>query len=953
MDVEQIKQIARAYLQRKAFPTLEDVKSVAEQIMTSPLIEVDCSLSDLVNLISSDMNIYQAPSSVISDDEDGANWLKEFRAEGKCDWRFWTDYKKSLSLPPAAINEIDSTTEKILNKLVNPNKPGNWYRSGLVVGHVQSGKTGNFIGLANKAMDVGFKIILILSGMYSDLRMQTQKRIDKGAIGKITDPKAINSGQLIGVGKFKGHPNVIYLTSSSMQGDFGSLLVNVGGVLTSPSPTIMVCKKNSSILSNIIKKFAQDATIAEDGYPIVPDIPLLVIDDEADSASINTKYDKNEVTAINGKIRTILSLFSKRAYVGYTATPYANIFIDPDQQDLPDANKNIEDAQYRLVKEDLFPKNFVINLSAPSNYIGPNVLFGIPSLYDEEEPQPKETRMLPIIEEIKDGFKSRKRGDAPSSKEQLPDSLVEAIRCFFVSTAVRRARGQRTQHSSMLVNVSQFIAWIDAIASFIQEYVQDYCDMLGAIDDNPEFENELKSIYESKLLPAHKEICSIHKDWEPLLKTVSWEMIRKELPFVAAKLRSEVRVSHSGTPEGENLNAEKLNYEDYENCPAEIDNGLYTIVIGGNTMSRGITLEGLTVSYFFRTTHTFDALMQMGRWFGYRDGYIDVCRLYLEKDMEVNFRNIAVATQEMRDDFDDMSKRDIRPKDYGLKVKSFPGVLEVTSRNKFGSAIKGELSLNRTTLQAYQIYHDPEIIASNKEAVLRFLSSLGTPKTRERFSKKMPHFFWSCSSEQIISFIKDFQTATVRMPSKLVSAYIEAQNKKGNLINWTVALVNVTRGKVEKAELSIGDNKLTVGYSKRGDELASKNTAIYSVANSALLGPSHESLDLSDDEYQAALDKSIDDWKKMIANKLTTSSSPTYPYPPRAKQQRDQKNGLLILFLVDFQDGVKDIFSYALSMPEIPQENETVISYQYVGQPIAFTQVYDPNEMFKEIDDEK
>ena len=950
MDTEQVNQLAKALLLNTDFPTMEDVQSVAKRIKT--FLNLEESVTDIFNVITADRNIYQPPSSAIVEDEEGANWLVEFRAEGKSDWRFWVDYKKHLTLPSAAINEIDRTTDQILNRLVDPSTPGNWYRSGLVVGHVQSGKTGNFIGLANKAMDVGFKIILILTGMYSDLRMQTQKRFDKGAIGRVTDPNSEFYGQAIGVGAYKGHPNVINLTSSSMRGDFGSLLVNVGGVLTSPSPTIMVCKKNSSILSNIIKKFAQDATIAEDGYPIVPNIPLMVIDDEADSASINTKYDKKEITEINAKIRTILSLFSKRVYVGYTATPYANIFIDPDQIKVDKPFKEIDEINYRLCKDDLFPKNFIINLSAPSNYIGPSVLFGIPSVYDEQEPGPDESKALRIIERINDGFKSRKKGAAPSRKEDLPDSLVQAIKCFFVSTAVRRARGQRQQHSSMLVNVSQFIDWMDAIASFVQQYVQDYCDMLAAIDDNPTFEEELKSIYFSKLVPANESVCSIHPDWAPQLKQVSWSQIRKELPIVAAKLRSEVRVSHSGLSEDENLNMTKLNYEDYENRKSEIDNGLYTIVVGGNTMSRGITLEGLTVSYFFRTTHTFDALMQMGRWFGYRDGYVDVCRLFMEKDMEVNFRNIAVATQEMRDDFDDMTERNIRPKDFGLKVKSFPGVLEVTSRNKFGSAVKGELSLNRTTLQAYQIYRDKETIKSNKDTTLLFLGRLGAPSFRKRLGHKMPHLFWECKAEEVIEFIKGFKNATVRMPSNLVSSYIEAQNRKGDLTEWTVALVNVTRGKPSVKKLSFGGTIFNIGTSKRKDETDGSNSVIYSVANSALIGPIHESLDLDDDAYKRALESSKADWKKMKENNQITSSEPTCPYPPRAKQERDAKRGLLLLFAVDFQDGVDDIFSFALSMPEISKENETVISYEYVGQPIAFTKAYDPAEMFKEVDDE-
>ena len=951
MIADQVNKAARALLTSIKYPTMQDVQDVAARVKV--FLGLDEDVSEIINIITADMNIYQPPSASIVADDEGANWLKEFRAAGTCSWRYWTDYKKYLTLPSPAITEIDDTTETILNQLANPNMAGNWFRSGLVVGHVQSGKTGNFIGLANKAMDVGYKIILILSGMYSDLRMQTQKRVDKGAIGKVTDPKALDSGRPIGVGMFSGHPNIIYLTSSSMNGDFGSLLVNVGGVLTSSSPTIMVCKKNTSILYNIINKFAQDAQIAEDGYPIVPDIPLLVIDDEADSASINAQYNKSEITEINGRIRTILSLFSKRAYVGYTATPYANIFIDPDQVKLDKPYKEIEGKRYRLCKDDLFPKNFIINLSAPSNYIGPNILFGIPSTYDEVEPKPNKSLELPIFNYIEDGFKSRKKDHAPSRKEELPDSLVEAIKCYFVSTAIRRARGQRTQHSSMLINVSQYILWMDAIAAFVQQYVQDFCDMLGAINDNPVFENDLKKIYKEKLIPTNLRICEIHEDWAPQLKMPSWEAIRKELPVVAAKVRSEVRVSHSGNSDDENLNMTKLNYEDYENCATPIDNGLYTVVVGGNTMSRGITLEGLVVSYFFRTTHTFDALMQMGRWFGYRDGYVDVCRLYMEQEMAVNFRNIAVATQEMRDDFEDMFTKGIKPKDYGLKVKSFPGVLEVTSRNKFGSAIKGQLSLNRTTLQAYQIFRDKDIIQENKCVVLRFLSRLGTPGERKRNNRKLPHLFWNCSSSDVIRFVKDFNNATVRMPSNLVSAYIVAQNKKGNLTDWTVALVNVTKGSHATKDIQIGDKKYSIGTSKRGDESNMAGSVIYSIANSALIGPAHESLDLDDDAYGRALAASVQDWEKLRDGGLTKSGKPTYPYPPRAKQERDPKHGLLLLFIVDFQDGVDDIFSFALSLPEIKKENDTVISYEYIGQPVAFTKAYDPKEMFKEIDYEE
>ena len=359
-------------LLRKEQPTLQDVEDCASDIL--PLVRKSYPRENvtkqfIVDIIAADRKIYQLASSVMEDDEDGANWLAEFRANGESNFKLWADYKKSLTLPMPAINEIDRTTDQILNLLANPQKPGNWYRAGLVVGHVQSGKTGNFVGLANKAMDCGYKIILVLTGMYNDLRSQTQGRMDKGAIGRVTDPDDQFFKRTIGVGKYKNHPNILNLTSSKLKGDFGSEKTDIGGVLTSQDPTIMVCKKNTSILSNILRMFSRHGVLADDDMPIIQNIPLFIIDDEADSASINTQYDKGEISRINSKIRAILSLFEKRCYVGYTATPYANIFIDPDPElKLPYIEED-DGKRYRICKDDLFPKNFIINLSAPSNYI--------------------------------------------------------------------------------------------------------------------------------------------------------------------------------------------------------------------------------------------------------------------------------------------------------------------------------------------------------------------------------------------------------------------------------------------------------------------------------------------------------------------------------------------------------------------------------------------------------
>ena len=899
--------------------------------------------SDIVkNIIIANRTITIVPSSSIQNDEEGANWLKEFKSNHQ-EWKFWMDYRRSLKLPQTAIMEIDRTTDFILDRMCSPQKEGIWYRAGLVVGHVQSGKTSNYIGLINKAMDVGYKLILVFTGTFNDLRSQTQSRIDRDAIGKITDPESNQFGTKIGVGKCGRHPNIINLTTSNFNGDFGSLKTNIGGVIRATDPTIMVCKKNSSILSNILKLFSQEASKAEDNLPIINNLPLLMIDDECDSASINVAFNKNEIAAINRKMRAILGLFSQRAYVGYTATPYANIFISSD----PDDNHEYIDDdfrgtkyRYRLNRDDLFPKNFILNLNAPSNYIGPNVLFGISENGDDDGEKGIE---LPIIDYITDGYESVKKDNIP---DFLPDSLKEAIRLFIVATAIRRARGQKRAHSSMLINVSQYVDWMDQIGKMVQVETYGLCEKCQSINNHPDFKQELKSLYENKIKLSHDTICEDHKDWAKLLMWPEWEDVANELPNVAIKLTNEVRVIHSRRSDAdENLNFERLNYADYENQETEINNGLYVIAVGGNVLARGLTLEGLTTSYFFRSSKTFDTLMQMGRWFGYRDGYVDVCRLYVCQDVANDFYNIAVSTQRMREDFNDMCGRGIKPRDYGLKVMTFPGSLEATARNKFGAAVKGQLSLNKTTLQASQLYRREDIIQKNQQVVLDFLGKLEQSHKLKRHGINMPHLFWNCGADAIMEFVESFKTATIQMPKHLIKSYIQEQNRMGKLINWTVAFVNnkttskswdhFTQYNGQEVEHIISR---PVKRTSRTDSVVNPEThqeeGFYSFMNSAVIQPVYESLDLTDDQYDSALEQSKEVWRLTREAGKTKAEEPTVPYGKQSKAQRPSENGLLIILNVDFNDGRQDIFSYAISMPDVANDN--TVKYVFQGQPNAF-----------------
>ena len=484
------------------------------------------------------------------------------------------------------------------------------------------------------------------------------------------------------------------------------------------------------------------------------------------------------------------------------------------------------------------------------------------------------------------------------------------------------------------------------IAKLMQVLVSELCDRIEALNDNKSLENELEDLYNNKIKVSNKKISEEYPEWVSLLRMKDWQEVRNELPIVAAKVRNEVRVIHSSTDDDIELNTTRLDYDKYENRPHEFDNGLYVIVIGGNTMARGITLEGLVVSYFFRTSNTFDTLMQMGRWFGYRDGYIDACRLYLDKETETNFRCIAVATQKMRDDFDDMRYRGIKPRDYGLKVMRFPGVLEATSRNKFGATVKGRLSLNKTTLQAYKIRRDSEINAQNMQYVIDFLGKLGHSNHKMRFGVPSHHYFWKCTGNDIIDFIDKFRIATEQMPASLLKAYISRQIGKGNLIEWTVVLANVQKkGEVvHSREFVTSAETIKVGPAVRGNN-DSSNSEFYVANNAAISGPVYESLDLDDDEYRQALKMTISQWQDAKEkNETKRVTEPTSPFANCSKKVRKSTNGLLLLFNMDFGDGKENVFTYVLSLPQIADKDETSISYEYRGNMNAFKLIDDEQE---------
>ncbi|APE07049.1 hypothetical protein BM528_15715 [Alteromonas sp. RW2A1] len=647
------------------------VKMMAQNLNVTNTEELNFITSKLEERFDISMEL-----GVAFEAEDYTPWLEEHR--GDISWFFWERYKRHLTnsgFPPKVVTQLDLVTDKILDHLEYPKKTGDWSRKGLVVGHVQSGKTANYTGVINKAADAGYKVIIVLAGILSALRSQTQERIDEGFIGVDSSTQLDNiplKKRLVGVGEYS-YENVPVSFTTTVH-DFKNTIAQQirSGIGNFNQPVVLVIKKNKSILQNLIN-WLNNNNLDLDQFP------FLLIDDEADHASINTNKEDKDATAINSKIRELLKLFRQNMYLGYTATPFANIFIDPDSND-------------EMIGDELFPRDFIISLDAPTNYVGSKRIFSSDSDLD----------MVREINDFEDLIPaSHKKDEYPIA---LPRSLEEAIRIFILVRAIRILRNQETKNNSMLINVSRFTD----IQSHVKLQVHEYVDEMRtniinnyALDTNQAIKNnfikDLKTSFD-------KEFSKVE---------FSWELIQKNLKKAVSPVKTiEVNASKSSEP----LDYSKEKYP----------NGRSIIAVGGLSLSRGLTLEGLTVSYFIRNTQMYDTLMQMGRWFGYRDGYEDLCRLYMPSDAISWYQHISDVTEELRDEFKRMENAKLTPEEFGLCVRSHPESLIVTARNKMrsGTNVLRQISLHGRHIETTVLATSEVAIENNLTSLLTLAKSL-------------------------------------------------------------------------------------------------------------------------------------------------------------------------------------------------------------------------------------
>lgn len=901
--------------------TDEILLHVIEKVSAINIIEGQTyDKQELFEILRADFSIGKGQITILS--EDVEPWLNDEKAN--INFELWNRYKLYMANndPSFPVSDLDDFTDKILDKCVNPKKIGSWDRRGMVVGHVQSGKTSNYVGLINKATDAGYKVIIIIAGTISSLRRQTQERIDSGYIGRNSSAFIREKeNKIVGVGNYTVGTDIYSLTSAYYktgdEGDFSQAVANRLNIPIGKNPVVFVIKKNKSILENLIDWFSKDVNAkVVDGTPKLFDVPALIIDDEADSASVNASRDINDIKTINRLIRTLLNVFNQNTFIGYTATPYANLFIS---QEYNEENTTVVKNKTYKIGEDLFPRDFIINIKAPTNYIGAAKIFGYENINPELTKEP-----LDIFREINDFdppfFKTINRENKDLLPEYLPASLEHAIKSFILTCTIRRIRGHINKHNSMLVHVALLVRWIDRVAYLVNEKTKEYKNAIQSEDED--LFNKLKEIYELDFLPTTQNVLENLDYTDIRIKQHTWEEVKNELKNAVLKI--DVRSVH-GTRSTTNLeyhNIEEIDYNRHEN-------GLSVIAVGGSRLSRGITLEGLSISYYIRTTRMYDSLMQMGRWFGYRPGYVDLCRLYTTNQIFEWFNHITMATEEMRNDFDEMTAIHQRPKDFRLKVRNHHGLLTITSLNKLYFSEDIEISFSGENPQTYCLLKTKTAIENNFDTLKKLISTIGFPTKENRIENKGKTrylFYPNTNVDALCTFIDSFKIEQPSINNATLSDYIKTQAKGNKIKEWSICIVSNSdervfidyKGKTPRSERQ--PNEDVAKY-----ELRNNNEVISlrcSVRNQQI-GRGGEFYLISKNQIDQSGDRYIDLSKVKDYSKMT--------YSEIKEQRKVEKKGLLLIYALDERgtSNLKNnipIVGYSIHFPRI--EDETKVSYK-------------------------
>lgn len=636
------------------------------------------------------------------------------------------------------VGTLSETSLDLVRRLPKPDSVNEFQERGLVIGYIQSGKTATMAALISRAADEGYKLFIVLGGLWKDLRAQTQRRLDQEVSG---DSDSVDDGPFVQYDS--GVLRWSRLTQSGPDGDFRAGTTNDFNPRT---PKLAVIKKNKRI-KNLMRWL-------ERTHISMRELPAIIIDDEADHASIDTNYGKTgddgeplDPTETNKLIRDLLRLLPKCVYIGFTATPFANVLIDADSDD------------------DLYPRNFIATLPEPPGYFGPRKLFGLGMNPSDLSPDEIEKPDLDVIRYVSDDDLDQ-IDLALKNKGSAPSILSDALLAFVLSSCGRLARGHDNDHFSMLVHPSQHTTPQQIFAGAIEEEL----NLIKQASAKPSrFSNVLtraRHMWESDFQKVTKEQNDsnlIEYDFETIWKFT--KPLTESIEIKILNYRSIDKLDYSGTPKR-------------------------YVVVGGNKLSRGLTLEGLSISLFTRGANQYDTLLQMGRWFGYRPQYYDLTRIYVNRQMAERFAELARVEDELRADLRKYAQQPNPPTPLQLKprIRNHP-TMAVTSRFKMGAGRPISISFENTSQQTVSFpVNDKSLLRTNIDSAHGFIA--GLPRTPNSETKEGMHIWQNVNSELILEFLEsyEFSREARDVNRQNLVGYIKQQNQCGELTSWDVVL---------------------------------------------------------------------------------------------------------------------------------------------------------------------
>lgn len=735
-------------------------------------------------------------------------WYTGPSPKDKC-WPAIESRLAAANWPDSSIESLDGASDRILSLLSHP-KEKKFSTRGLVVGHVQSGKTTNFTAVMAKAADRGYKLFIVLAGIHNGLRRQTQARL----VQQLVEPNPTRWHQLTDLDRD-------FVPTANAASFFGR---------SNKANVLCVIKKNATVL----RKFAEWLKSAS---AYLQDCPALIIDDEADQATVATR-------TINPRIREILDSLPKAAYIGYTATPFANLLIDPSA-------------------DDLYPKHFIVNLPKPEGHFGTEVLFGRYAL-DGENPEEVDDgydMIREVPEEDVERVRPLKKADVAGFVPEITETLNEAIRYFWMVTAARRVRGTGTPHNTMLIHTSVNTA----VHNSFQIPLERLRDRMKADLANPTTVQALQNLWDKETGKVPAEDFGEEK--------VEFEHLIPELASVLDDCR--IIMDNSSSPD-------RL---DYENGP------VVAIAVGGNTLSRGLTLEGLSVSYFVRAVSAYDTLLQMGRWFGYRTGYPDLPRMWMTEELSQWFRHLATVETEMRRDIDIYMTEDKTPLNFAVRLRTHPS-LRVTQAAKMKDAVRAASAYGGQRVQTRYFRTDAEWLKGNQAAAKRLVTQSAQHAARREERPEDGRFiFRDVPYDLVLDFLRAyrFHDKSQECDTDLLMGYIEKRVRTaGSLRRWNVAIVGnpagdggktfefapgikvqrIVRARLETSESGFADIKTLMSRRDAAVDLHGDGS------------------NLTEQEIKVERQRQLPDRGLLVLYPIDKVSSP----PPRVKQRREPLN---------------------------------------------------------------